>query len=173
MAASAACSKKGVEMVHEWTGPVTRGNMCEAHRALYVRYIRTHHYYYLLLDDLRCYIELRNWPTQPTTPVWHTSEYNFTHPKMIKNVEKSIFEWFLPLRKRGSYSRQFSVVYAREWPVFGLTLNHWREYGTSVVVFTPAFAYNEHRLRRRQRLPKYLFDLRCVLGCQAQTADGT
>ena len=46
MAASAVCSKKGVEMVHEWTGPVTRGNMCEAHRALYVRYIRTHHYYY-------------------------------------------------------------------------------------------------------------------------------
>ena len=48
MAASAVCSKKGVEMVHEWTGPVTRGNMCEAHRALYVRYIRTHHYYYYL-----------------------------------------------------------------------------------------------------------------------------
>ena len=46
MAASAVCSKKGVEMVHEWTGPVTRGNMCEAHGALYVRYIRTHHYYY-------------------------------------------------------------------------------------------------------------------------------
>ena len=46
MAASAVCSKKGVEMVHEWTGPVTRGNMREAHRALYVRYIRTHHYYY-------------------------------------------------------------------------------------------------------------------------------
>ena len=46
MAASAVCSKKGVEMVHEWTGPVTRGNMCEAQRALYVRYIRTHHYYY-------------------------------------------------------------------------------------------------------------------------------
>ena len=45
MAASAVCSKKGVEIVHEWTGPVTRGNMCEAHRALYVRYIRTHHYY--------------------------------------------------------------------------------------------------------------------------------
>ena len=38
MAASAVCSKKGIEMVHEWTGPVTRGNMCEAHRALYVRY---------------------------------------------------------------------------------------------------------------------------------------
>ena len=33
-------------MVHEWIGPVTRGTMCEAHRALYVRYIRTHHYYY-------------------------------------------------------------------------------------------------------------------------------
>ena len=45
MAASAVSSKKGVEMVHEWTGSVTRGNMCEAHRALYVRYIRTHHYY--------------------------------------------------------------------------------------------------------------------------------
>ena len=28
--------KKGVEMVHEWTGSVTRGNMCEAHRALRV-----------------------------------------------------------------------------------------------------------------------------------------
>ena len=40
----------GVEMVHEWTGPVTRGNMCEAHRALYVRYIRTHHYYYYYYD---------------------------------------------------------------------------------------------------------------------------
>ena len=25
--------------------------MCEAHRALYVRYIRTHHYYYLSLED--------------------------------------------------------------------------------------------------------------------------
>ena len=50
MAASAVCSKKGVEMVHEWTGPVTRGNMCEAHRALYVRYIRTHHYYYYYLS---------------------------------------------------------------------------------------------------------------------------
>ena len=49
MAASAVCSKKGVEMVHEWTGPVTRGNMCEAHRALYVRYIKTHHYYYSYL----------------------------------------------------------------------------------------------------------------------------
>ena len=46
MAASAVCSKKEVEIVHEGTGPVTRGNMCEAHRALYVRYIRTHHYYY-------------------------------------------------------------------------------------------------------------------------------
>ena len=44
MAASAVCSKKRVEMVHEWTGPVTRGNMCEAHRALYVRYIKTHHH---------------------------------------------------------------------------------------------------------------------------------
>ena len=46
MAASAVCSKTGVEMVHEWTGPGTRGDMCEAHRALYVRYIRNHHYYY-------------------------------------------------------------------------------------------------------------------------------
>ena len=68
MAASAVCSKKGVEMVHEWTGPVTRGNMCEAHRALYVRYIRTHHYYLLLLVaelsylhslfDWSCYVTL-------------------------------------------------------------------------------------------------------------------
>ena len=45
MAASAVCSKKGVEMVPneqvQWRG----GNMCEAHRALYMRYIRTHHYY--------------------------------------------------------------------------------------------------------------------------------
>ena len=49
MVASAVCSKKGVEMVHEWAGPVTMGNMCEAHRALYVRYIITHHYYYIAL----------------------------------------------------------------------------------------------------------------------------
>ena len=27
--------------------------MCEAHRALYVRYIRTHHYLLLLLDHKR------------------------------------------------------------------------------------------------------------------------
>ena len=40
--------KKGVEMVHERTGPVTRGNTCEVHRSLYVRYIRTHHYFLLL-----------------------------------------------------------------------------------------------------------------------------
>ena len=33
-------------LVHEGTGPVARGNMCEAHIALYVRYIKTHHYYY-------------------------------------------------------------------------------------------------------------------------------
>ena len=46
MAASAVCSKKGVGMVHEGAGTVTRGNMCEAHIALYVRYIRTHYYYY-------------------------------------------------------------------------------------------------------------------------------
>ena len=51
MAASAVCSKKGVEMVQEWTGPVTRGNMCEAHRALYVRYIRTHHYFIIIYHD--------------------------------------------------------------------------------------------------------------------------
>ena len=38
MAASAICSKKGVGNVHEWTDPMTRGNMCEARRALYVRY---------------------------------------------------------------------------------------------------------------------------------------
>ena len=31
--------KKEVEMVHEWTGPVTSGDMCEAHRALYVSHI--------------------------------------------------------------------------------------------------------------------------------------
>ena len=30
--------EKGVQMVHEWTGPVTRGNMCDAHRVLYVHY---------------------------------------------------------------------------------------------------------------------------------------
>ena len=34
MAASAVYSKKEVEMVHEWTDPVTSGNMCEAHRAI-------------------------------------------------------------------------------------------------------------------------------------------
>ena len=44
MAASDVFSKKVVEMVYERTGPVTRGNVCEAHRALYMRYIRTHHY---------------------------------------------------------------------------------------------------------------------------------
>ena len=33
--------QKGVEMVHECAGPLTRGNVCEANRALYVRYIRT------------------------------------------------------------------------------------------------------------------------------------
>ena len=65
MAASAVCSKKRVEMVHEWTGPVTRGNMCEAHRALYVRYIRTHHYYYYLLWS---------WSSQPSQP-WMTFIY--------------------------------------------------------------------------------------------------
>ena len=59
MAASAVCSKKGVEMVHEWTGPLTRGNMCEAHRALYVRYIRTHHYLLLLL--LKLWIAWSGW----------------------------------------------------------------------------------------------------------------
>ena len=37
---------KGVEMAHEWAGPLTKGNVCEAHRAyIYVRYIRNHHYY--------------------------------------------------------------------------------------------------------------------------------
>ena len=43
MAASALFSKKGVEMVHEWTGPgpVTRGNVCEAHRALYIIVVTT------------------------------------------------------------------------------------------------------------------------------------
>ena len=50
MAASAVCSKKGVEMVHELTGPVTRSNICEAHRALYVRYIRAQNYQLLLLS---------------------------------------------------------------------------------------------------------------------------
>ena len=48
MAASAVCSEKEVEMVHERTGTVTRGNMCEAHRTLYVRYIKTHHHSCLL-----------------------------------------------------------------------------------------------------------------------------
>ena len=48
MVASAVCSKEGVEMVHEWTGSVTRGDMCEAHRALYVRYIRTQNYFFLI-----------------------------------------------------------------------------------------------------------------------------
>ena len=33
--------QKGVEMVHEWTSLVTRGNVYEANIALYVRYIRT------------------------------------------------------------------------------------------------------------------------------------
>ena len=57
MAASTVCSKKGVEMVHEWTGPVTRGNiMCEAHRALYVRSIRTHHYYIIVSTYCVCRI---------------------------------------------------------------------------------------------------------------------
>ena len=31
------------------------------------------------------------------------------------------------------------------------------------LLLTPTFAYNEHRLRRRQRLPIYLFDVRCDL----------
>ena len=43
MAASAVCSKKGVEMVHECTGPVFRDNVCEVHRD--VRYIKTHHHF--------------------------------------------------------------------------------------------------------------------------------
>ena len=32
--------------------------MCEAHRALYVRYIRTHHYLLLLLLNFKIYILL-------------------------------------------------------------------------------------------------------------------
>ena len=28
----------------------------------------------------------------------------------------------------------FGAVYAREWPVFGLIMSHWREYGTLVVI---------------------------------------
>ena len=30
--------------------------MCEAHRALYVRYIRTHHYYYYYRCPHRCHL---------------------------------------------------------------------------------------------------------------------
>ena len=37
---------KSFETVHEWTGPLTSRNVCEAHRALYVQYIRTHYHYY-------------------------------------------------------------------------------------------------------------------------------
>ena len=40
--------KKGVEMIHECTGPVIRGDVCETHRALYVHCIRTHHYCYTI-----------------------------------------------------------------------------------------------------------------------------
>ena len=51
MAASVVCFKKGVKIVHELTYQMTRGNMCEAHIAVYVRYVRNHNiinYYYII-----------------------------------------------------------------------------------------------------------------------------
>ena len=50
---------RGVETVHDSAGQVPRGIVCEMHRALYMSYIRNHHYYYYTMAlEINCFSKM-------------------------------------------------------------------------------------------------------------------
>ena len=72
---------RGVEMALEWTGHVTRGNMSEARRALYVRYEKKLHWSaaFKFPPDWSCI----------STPI-----YKFFHPPVV-DLATAIHNWWM------------------------------------------------------------------------------
>ena len=53
--------KKRVELVHEWSGPMSMGYVCEAHRALFVCNIRNHNCVCIIVYVFPINMKLCHW----------------------------------------------------------------------------------------------------------------